>query len=342
MGPTGEFRVLQVHPTRRCNLECAHCYSRSGPRERETLAAPLLAHAIADAAELGFNVLGVSGGEPLLYAPLSELLHVARAHGLLTTVTSNGTLLYGRHLDTLVGLTDLLAISLDGVPASHDRMRAAPGAFARMERNLAQVRAAGIPFGFIFTLTLYNVHELDWVARFAAEQGASLLQIHPLELAGRARDLLAGERPDAREASVAYLEACRIQRAFADRLRVQLDFLDREIVAAEPWRVLACERDEAPDARFSSVVSPLIVEADRTVVPLQYGFSRRFALGRLGDARLCDLAPRWLAERAAEFRTLCQRAHAATCDDRLAPFSNWYERISAAATDPVESGLHGA
>ena len=123
-----------------------------------------------------------------------------------------------------------------------------------MQRNLAQVRAAGIPFGFIFTLTLYNACELDRVARFAVEQGASLLQIHPLELAGRARDLLADARPDAHEACVAYLEACRIQRAWGDRLRVQLDFLDRELAAAEPWRVL---RAGGTGVRRSVVLVPM-------------------------------------------------------------------------------------
>jgi len=33
--------------------------------------------------------------------------------------------------------------------------------------------------GFIFTLTFHNVHELEWVAQFAVEQGAKLLNSIP-------------------------------------------------------------------------------------------------------------------------------------------------------------------
>jgi hypothetical protein len=37
MGPTGQHRVLQIHPTRQCNLQCLHFYSLSGPKLREAL-----------------------------------------------------------------------------------------------------------------------------------------------------------------------------------------------------------------------------------------------------------------------------------------------------------------
>ncbi len=34
---TGARGVLQVHPTRRCNLTCIHCYSDSGPQARDEI-----------------------------------------------------------------------------------------------------------------------------------------------------------------------------------------------------------------------------------------------------------------------------------------------------------------
>ena len=33
MACTRGSRILQIHPTRRCNLRCLHCYSLSGPEE---------------------------------------------------------------------------------------------------------------------------------------------------------------------------------------------------------------------------------------------------------------------------------------------------------------------
>ena len=144
------------------------------------------------------------------------LLRLAKDLGMRTTVTSNGMLLNERRLAILAAHTDVLAISLDGVPESHNRMRASAEAFARMQANLESVRKSGIDFGFIFTLTQHNVNELGWVAQFAAEQGAKLFQIHPLAGVGRAADLLSGSRPDEMESAFAFLEAERIRQEYQD------------------------------------------------------------------------------------------------------------------------------
>src|SRR5262249_16081726 len=174
-----------------------------------------------------------AGGRTTMDEPLGELRGYARRLGMLTTVTSNGMLLDGRRLAALRGGLDLLAISLDGVPASHNRLRAHGRAFEVMEARLDEVRASGIPFGFIFTLTQYNLHELPWVAEFVLRQGARLLQIHPLEEAGRAAHQLAGARPDGIEMSFAVLAAADLRARFGDQLYVQLDVVDGELLRAQ-------------------------------------------------------------------------------------------------------------
>ena len=220
MGPTGDCsRVLQIHPTRRCNLRCVHCYSSSSPEEDETIPLEILQDALTDASAEGYNVAGFSGGEPLLYRQLAAALEHAHRCGMFTTVTSNGMLLDDRRLEMLRGNADLLAISLDGTPESHNRMRASERAFEGMRARLEGVRRSGIPFGFIFTLTQYNLHELSWVAEFALGEGAQLLQVHPLEGAGRAARRLPGAQPDETESAYAFLEVCRVQAQAGDRQR---------------------------------------------------------------------------------------------------------------------------
>ena len=85
--------ILQVHPTRQCNLACAHCYSSSSPRERTVLAPEVVADAIVDAAALGFGVVSLSGGEPLLYDGLDVVLAAARQVGSRVNLVSNGILI---------------------------------------------------------------------------------------------------------------------------------------------------------------------------------------------------------------------------------------------------------
>jgi hypothetical protein len=131
MGPQGTCVSFKF--TRRfCNLRCLHCYSSSGPDLRAQLDPELIRDALEDAAELGYNVVGFSGGEPLRYEPLSQLLRFARRLGMATTVTSNGTTLTTRRLELLSGHTSLLAIRLDGIPESHNIIRSSTRAFETM------------------------------------------------------------------------------------------------------------------------------------------------------------------------------------------------------------------
>jgi MoaA/NifB/PqqE/SkfB family radical SAM enzyme len=237
-------------------------------------------------------------------------------------------LLTGPRLAMLSQYTDVLAISLDGVPESHNRLRNCDQAFDRMRANLDGVRKIGVNFGFIFTLTQHNLNELDWAAQFAFEQGAKLFQIHPLEEVGRAASVLAGSRPDEVESAYAYLEAERLRQKYGNSLFVQLDIFHRNLVMAHPERFYAEEYWNKP-IRLAEAVMPLVVEADGMVVPLGYGFGRRYALGGLLDSRLRELAPHWLRTRYAQFREVCRRVYAEACEPSDLPFLNWYELIGS-------------
>jgi MoaA/NifB/PqqE/SkfB family radical SAM enzyme len=287
-----------------------------------------LLDAITDASQAGYGVASFSGGEPLLYKELPALLRHAHDCGMITTVTTNGMLLDERKLETLQEATDLIAISLDGKPKSHNIMRASKQAFAGMLARLEGLRASKIRFGFIFTLTQYNLDELDWVASFAVEQGARLLQIHPLEDVGRARAKLPGERPDEIESAYAVIEAFRLKEEIGDRIYVQVDLIHRESMEAEPSRVFA---DDLPattdDLPFAELVSPLVIEPDGAAVPIEYGFARQFALGNLHDATLAELMKRWRTDRLQDFRALCRRVYQATTKPAELPYFNWYETL---------------
>lgn len=328
MGPTGETRIVQVHPTRKCNLSCLHCYSSSSPKERDIIDVTLLCDAITDAAGEGYNVVSMSGGEPLLYGPLEDLLSHSRATGMQISIATNGMLLDEKRLQMVEGLTDLIAISLDGIPESHNRIRGHQRAFEIMRSRLAGLRESGIPFGFIFTLTQHNLDELDWVSQFAIREGAQLLQIHPLEEAGNAAQHLQGTTPDGIELAYACLAAIKAQERYADCLLVQIDVANKTALVDDPGQVYAGSWQPSASTPLSELMSPLIIEADGTVVPLQYGFSRQYAVGVLGDERLTVLADRWRHTRMTEYLRLCRSMHEHVTREGAPQFLNWYHEIS--------------
>jgi Fe-coproporphyrin III synthase len=325
------LRVLQLHVSKRCNLACRHCYSSSGPEYVDELPSSVWHEVIEDAANAGYNVVGFSGGEPLMFKPLRALLLQARSLGMVTTVTTNGMLLDARRIDMLKGAVGLLAISLDGMPDSHDRMRGHPRAFATMARRLPALRAAGIPFGFIFTLTQFNLDEMIWAAEFAIAQGATLFQVHPLEAVGRAQQQLQASVPDDTELSYAVLAVARLKELVGQSLVIQLDVAGREAMAAFPDRVFASTHETKAGASLGELLSPLIVEPDGTVVPVEYGFSRQWALGNLRQARLPVLAQRWQAHRLTGFLDLCRRVHEESTRSDQPVVVNWYGKLAAAS-----------
>lgn len=328
MNPAEQTRIVQIHPTRRCNLRCRHCYSSSSPQERDVLDVALLFDAITDAAALGYDWISFSGGEPLLYRPLPQLLRHTRSQGMRTAMATNGMLLDERHLDAIAPCIDLIAISIDGIPKSHNYIRAHDNAFEIMASHLENLRQRGMPFGFIFTLTQHNLHELQWVADFAIEQGAKLLQIHPLDEVGYAVDNMNGETPDHIENAYAWMLGQQIQRTSGGRLAVQVDLVFSKHLQAHPELFYADVVPQHENARLGELVSPLIIEADGTVAPLQYGFPRAYALGNLADARLTSLADSWCRNSLADFHALCRAAYEQVTNGTPPHFISWYDTVA--------------
>jgi len=62
--------------------------------------------------------------------------------------------------------------------------------------GLDNLRASGLNFGFIHTVTQQTWQDMVWMADFASNAGARLLQFHPLEIAGRAEEKLATMCPE--------------------------------------------------------------------------------------------------------------------------------------------------
>ena len=336
LGPTGqETRIVQIHPSLRCNLRCRHCYSTSSPDGETVMSPDMLKGWLTLLRREGYNAISVSGGEPLMVPELPTLLAHARALEMITALTTNGLLLTEKRVEALHGLVDVMAISLDGVPTSHNHVRGLKNAFEGMQKRLSWLRTANQRFGFIFTLTQHNLHELAWVADFAVSEGAFLLQIHPLEEVGRARTELQRSAPDAREMTYAFLEVARLQKQYEGQLRFQYDAVDVDFARHEPERLLAVPPLDMGDPAtqpLAALLSPLVLEYDGTLVPIQYGFDRRFAIAAsVGNVN--EQINAWKRYGYGPFLDLCRQVYEEMLENASPryPFVNWYGLISEAS-----------
>jgi len=338
-GCAGPDRIIQLHPTLRCNLRCPHCYSESGPTADTDLDVDALCATLTDARALGFTVAAISGGEPTLWRELPVLLEHARGVGLRTALTSNGTLLNAARVNRLAGLIDVLALSLDGPPELHNRMRGHARAFDRLRGGIAVVRDAGIRFGVIHTLTDRSWPHLPWLVDFAADQGAALLQLHPLEMTGRAVRTMPAEAVSQATLNQAYLVGRLLQKEFAGRMNIQLDLALRAELLADPAYVYAdAIQSSAPGA---GALRTLVVEADGTAVPVSYAMARRYAVAQLRRERLASGWERWAASGWPEFRALCRDVLDAIERRPSDAVVNWHERlVEASLRKPSPASRH--
>lgn len=276
-------RTIQIHPTLRCNLACLHCYSSSAPHHRDVLSLDALKTFLLSAYEEGFNAIAVSGGEPFLYRDLEALLAFTREVGYRNTLASNGMLLGSERARRILDYVDLIALSVDGPPDLHDYIRGQKGAFDKMVQGANLLRAMQKPFGFIHTVTPQSWESLLWLGTFAEAQGAKLLQLHPLEMHGRATETLGESALDDTLYHQIFILANYLRSKYADRMFVQLDLLHREYLREFPQAVSAFTRDCSAQRRVSDLFDTLVVDETGRISPVAYGFSPELAVGNLAS-----------------------------------------------------------
>ena len=235
---------------------------------------------IEDAAHMSYRAVAFSGGEPLIYPGLMDALRRATALGLKTGVTTNGNLLDPPRLEALHDLVTVLALSIDISPDLHNEIRGSSSAFQRLSDGIANLTSAGIRFGFIHTLTWQSWEHLAWLAEFAHTNGATLFDIHRLEIFGRAERTMREKMPDEDVLMRVYLLSVASLAKYQGQMRIQVDLVHRDQVVHDPSQVYATDvSDTARNA--AELLSTVVLEPDGSLVPVAYGFSRRF--------RICDI-----------------------------------------------------
>jgi Fe-coproporphyrin III synthase len=334
-------KIIQIHPTLACNLFCDHCYSNSGPNAIKLKLNPsVLIQVIDDAHEMGYEVASFSGGEPLMYEGLDRVIRHAKSCGMTTTVTSNGTLSNLETLRKLRGYLDLMAISLDGPPQIHNELRKSAIAFEYMTAGLENVRNVGLKFGFIHTLTKRSWDQLLWIAEFCAQNRASLLQIHPLELIGRARDTGASSiAPDDDILARVYLLTLALATKYSTSMTIQFDVFHRQYILQYPELVYASTNQDissVDEIKPADLLRIIVVEADGSVVPISSGFSKQYKICNIKTQRLSESWSQYMKQGGyLAFIKLCKKVLKEIALPALLPFFNWYELITTRSYSPI-------
>jgi mycofactocin radical SAM maturase len=191
-----------------CNLRCAHCLSDSGIVAPDELSPQECLKLVDEMTALKVFQVNIGGGEPFIRKDFVDLLNYAHAKGLVTCVSTNGTVIDNDLAKRLAKLKMLyLQVSLDGATEDvNDHIRG-KGTYNKILGAIDCLAKNDVPFSINTVLTRLNYSQLDSLRSLARDYGAEL-RVSRFRPSGRGK------------ASKAYLGPYKDQlEAFADWLQ---------------------------------------------------------------------------------------------------------------------------
>lgn len=178
--------------TLRCDQRCTHCGSRADmPRAHELNEAEALA-VVKDLVALKTKEVILIGGEAYLHEGFLSVTKALRAGGIEVGLTTGGR---GITKDLALAMKaagiDRVSVSIDGLEATHDLLRANKGSFSHAIEALDHLQQATISPTVNTTINRLNKSQLEELYEVLRNAGIRAWQVQIIAPLGRAAD-----RPD--------------------------------------------------------------------------------------------------------------------------------------------------
>jgi len=171
---------LGIEVTTRCNIDCSHCFARAGISKPASLSLRVAKEIIDEGYAVGYRHLHITGGEPLLWDGLPDILDHAFLLGYKTVfLNSNGTLLTEKINGQLAEYDGLsVSVSLEGTAELHGTLRG-NGSYAQTLLGIEKALSADIELS-VFTVACKSL--ITKLPRFADDIHTRFPGVHELVL----------------------------------------------------------------------------------------------------------------------------------------------------------------
>lgn len=259
---------IQWHLTERCNLRCRHCYQAGKNVEEMTPEAVKSeidgATEMFQAWETEYDVkvapsIHFTGGEPLLYEGLWDVVAYARQQGYGTALMSNGCLITAEDAQKAsgLGISDI-QVSLEGREGLHDSIRG-KGSFAAMAKGVEELIAAGNRVTANVTLSRLNCDLLEETVEVARTIGCRRIGFSRVVPCGRGKALL--------ESLLSPQELRNAYQKIASLNSPAYEVSSGDPLAGTPMADNAAEENDLTLAGCSAGFSGVTITSDGTVMP---------------------------------------------------------------------------
>lgn len=176
--------------TKECNLSCKHCYRNAGEKGQNELSFKEGKRLLLGMKDAGFNIVILSGGEPLLRKDVYSLIDYGTRLNLKMTMGTNGTLLAKPVVSSLkdAGLSRI-GISLDSTDKRlHNEFRGEKS-YEKTIEGIKNCKDLSLPFQIHTTIMDFNYDEIEKIIDFSKTLGALAIHIFFLVKTGRGKEL---------------------------------------------------------------------------------------------------------------------------------------------------------
>lgn len=154
---------IDIVITTKCNFRCKHCYiKKESLHDSATIPIEAWKETLNKLSKIGLLSVSVTGGEPLTYSGLVDVLDYANALGLKIQLLTNGLLIDEAFARRIASYRNVIVqVSLDGSSsASSEKQRGYDGAFDRTVRNIELLTSLGIEVIVAMVLNRENVQDI--------------------------------------------------------------------------------------------------------------------------------------------------------------------------------------
>ena len=167
---------VSIEVTRRCPLECLHCYNNLAmgdmDAKRRELSKEEHFRMLDELVDMGCFWVLYTGGEIFARKDFLEIYTYAKQKGFLITLFTNGTIVTEQIADYLAEWPPFaIEVTLYGrTRETYEALTAIPGSYDRCLRGIRLLKERGLPLKLKTVATSINKHEVLAMKQFAEEE----------------------------------------------------------------------------------------------------------------------------------------------------------------------------
>jgi MoaA/NifB/PqqE/SkfB family radical SAM enzyme len=178
--------LIQLQYNYKCNFKCKHCaIEKFKQQDGQTLTIPDVKRIADQADAMGLASICISGGEPLMFPDLLDVVKAIGTDRFVISMDTNGWLLTEDKIKWLVEIgIDRIHLSMDGLEINHNEFRGVKESWKRCIEALPYCKKynLGVVINIVTTKSLIKsgelINQLEYIKQFS--EHASIIFAKPV------------------------------------------------------------------------------------------------------------------------------------------------------------------